>query len=144
MTQQNKNIEFEMRKFYAQRHDYKIQKDRSERWKQQAQFIAEGKEEEARLMNMGLKELTEKELKVEAQNLTDLDNLFYAKNPFISQNCFNFVQILESTTCENPCCKIKLEFIKKLQESVETCGGLQWIYWVPAAVEALQWKMKDF
>jgi hypothetical protein len=144
MTQQNKNIAFEMRKFYAQRHDYDIQNERSQRWKQQAKLITEGKVEEYRLMNMGLEWFSENELKEEAQNLPNLDDLFYTKNPFISQECYNFVQIVQGTTCENSCCKIKSDFIKKLQASVETCGGLQWTFWVPAAVEALRWKLEDF
>jgi hypothetical protein len=104
MTQQNKNIEFEMRKVYAQRHDYDIQNERSQRWKQQAKLITEGKVEEARLMNMGLERFCENALKVEARNL---DDLFFTKNPFISHECFNFVQIVQNTTCENSCCKIK-------------------------------------
>jgi len=101
--------------------------------------------EEERLEMMRLEMLGVEELELKARDLESLDCILYAKNPFASQECFNFIQIMENSNCNNACCKIKSDFIQELRKDVQTCGGgAQWTYWVPASIETLQWTLDDF
>ena len=65
--------------------------------------------EEEKVKKENLKTLTQDEMLTVAQNI-DLATVVSTRDPFISQECYNLVQILQKYKCDNSCCQIMKNF----------------------------------
>jgi len=145
----------EIEKFYAQRQHISDEIKLEESMK----LITEGDrlrrlEEEIKKNNLQM--LDGEALEVAAGEI-DVKTVISAYDPFISQDCYNLVQILNNSDCKNPCCKVKETFHRLLKNAIggETSavaesGGnifdfdLEKYFESRGAIEAMNWTLENF
>ena len=137
----------EIEKFYAQRERIADEIALEERMK----LITEGdrlRKMEEKIKKDNLKELDERALVAEAEKI-DVNAVIGTYNPFISQECYNLVQIMKCR-CENATCKVKNVLFELLKNAIEINDvsaeqfTLEKYLEAKNALEAAKWKPEHF
>jgi hypothetical protein len=137
----------EIEKFYARRQEIADEIALEEKMK----LIVEGdrlRKMEEKIKKDNLKELDEETLAAVAEEM-DISAVIGTYNPFISQECYNFVRILKCD-CENAACKVKNVFFELMKNAIEINDvspaqfTLEKYLEAQNTLEAAKWKPEHF